>query len=1432
MTSTKARNRDAHATFAGFVFQVNVTILHWLRLLPGQHLELEAGEDIDVIQTAAAQGVENNQQFEQVKQLHRKRLTLRSGDALEAIANFCEHRKSRPEEKLSFRFLTTTSAGKERGWGGDENGIATWEKIRKGDVQGETRVSAIKMIKDFLKACVASVPKAVRKSFEEAVSSTDDEFAEMIGSFEWAMESGNHKAIENEILAELQKSAPPRSEETARRVYRDLFAFVFHLLTQSGLKTLTTALLSGEIQVTQEELLAAAHLRNWIDHVDEVLKRHESEIKELKDRIPNERAKTFYSPASAGEYTSKNGPLFDFNQTLRGRRTRLAELDSFLNNPGQKIALIPGRGGIGKTKLMRAWSEALTGWTVLWVSQHGVWHDGSINELPSTNALIIADDAHMYEDLDKIIGVVSSRAGNVQLKLVIGTRPSGIPRIDEMLARLASSDSVARFKRLSVISLRATEEIAREVLGSNYEYLAGRLAEVSRDTPLITVVGGKLIARGEIIPDLLVNDEEFRTEVFSKFHEERTGELPSSGRSKSALLSLIAAVQPVAPDKDDFVPRAAVFLSLRPDQIHDGLDFLATREVLIWSGGKLRIVPDLFADYLLELAAIYPDGRPKGYADAVYAAFGESHLSNLLRNFGELDWRITRTGRDFRLLNDVWALILKTFRRQDAVDRQHFLRTIQPITAFQPENVHKLLTVAMDQPVPSMKKWGIFRSTQEHILAHLPAMFAVTIYNEKTSADAFAKLWNLSQQRASEVSGPAQRALKSVVGYERYKHPTYNERVLEFIETLAESSASYSGRFTPLDLVCELLEREVPIEEWRGRAFVFSRHPVNFEATKQLRERSLRLIDRAIYSPCQRIAVLAADSFADALASFQPSFRATTTPEEQEWQDRERLDVLEMMRRRVIGADVAVPLAWKIHRILCSVERSRHQSLEVKSAATALYATLPRPDVLELFDILCTNEYEDNTDSDSGGLPSQRRRDQEDAVFAALREKFPSGTDQANQVEQLLQQAARAGIRAESEGTVLSHMCRSRTFLEGFSQYVVNHPQSIVATYIGTAMDQWRYQDRSEYARYGVFFARSEYAPIAASVASGVAHGPVEEPLQQEDLDILTILAKRSEPAVLHSVIWGLKRLTRVEEFRPAAFDLIGGMKIGGCENLAGEYCAIFGPYALPASMMNPTLAEQMFANLVEVDELDHQHFDNFLVSVCGVAPASIVSFLEARINRALTIENAPDGGADSDYEAIPISSSWSVLKAARNSPEYEGALRRFVELMQRYPRYESELSTIFWRMADVWPGEEPGTTVFAALDDLLHASKEDALLVLRSLEEAPLGLAISHPTFALHVLWSCAEFGDEFKQAAIARLTSTCFASGGVQAVQPGAPIMVRSGLSEPWQARAIELLANCQLGSGAFELFQNIVWTSQPVFQTLDIDGMSDELEEEEEE
>jgi hypothetical protein len=1418
--------RDAHATFAGFVFQVNVTILRWLKLQPTQHLELEAGEDIDVIQRAADSDSNDVRSLEQVKQLRKRRLTLRGGDALESVSNFCEHRRVNPGEYLTFRFLTTTDVGRERGWTAGASAIETWEQVRTGQLEGDERAAAIAAIHKLLVSCRR--PKAVSKSsweFLRTVLSRSDqgELAEIITSFEWATGSGDHAAIEANVLTVLEKSEPPRSPEIARRVYRDLFAFVFRLLCTSGKKSLTTDILVAEIRsstLTPKDLLAAAKLREWIDHVNSALERHEEDIEELKGRIPAERAKTFYEPETSSEHSSKTGPLFDFNQTLRGRQTRLSDLDRFLNDLALRIAILPGRGGIGKTKLLRDWSRGKAGWKILWVSQHGVWHEGTVAEIPAADTVIVADDAHHYGNLDKLISFVSSWPGAPRLKLIIATRPSGQAYVDEMLARLADESFIVRYKTLRALNKGAAIEIAKEMLGSEYEHLSERLAEVSKDTPLITVVGGKLIARGQITPDLLANDREFRQIVFTKFAEDCTGPLPSGGRSKSELLELIAAVQPVEDQGDKFVARASVFLSLRPDQIRRGLRALEQTEVLIRGGGRLRIVPDLFADYLLETASIDGNGRANGFADDVFVAFEESHLSNVLKNFAELDWRITQNGNESRLLERIWSSIWARFRSQNALERRHFLREVTDIAVFQPVNVQTLIQIAMDEEAQPVKQWG-YRTTQLHILAELPALLGITIFNERTSVDAFDRLWRLAQHESEDVSGPAQRTLKEAIGYRKYKHVIFNERILALVEKRAEDITSYQGKFTPLSLMDELLDREVDTTEWKGRSFSISALPVNYGTIKALRERALLIIDHALYAQEPRIAVRAAGSLGSILAEYHPKFRSGVTEEERVWQDSERLDTLELLRKRLEAGNVPLQLAWKVNRILTSIDKRAALSSAVLNAAAALLLHLKRPEHFDFFDVLCTNEYEDNTEADGFILPTLKRREQQNSAITSLRKKFPQVEDQIGAVEQFLAQALDAAINPESVDSVLSQMCGDGIFLEGFSEHALRHDVSLLASVVGIAVRQWRYADATQYARYGCLFARSPNVRIARSVADVVSYGPpLSEPTHQ-DVEILTALAQRKEPYVLESVLIGLKRLPKANAFRDRALALITGVEIGNHHHLAKEYCNIFGPYGISAALLDRAGVEKMLANLIGVDELDRDAFGGFVANVCGIAPLAIASFFEARISHAQMLE---DNGEDTDYEPIPSSFSWSTLSAVRGSSDYETALRNLRDLIKRVPEHAFHLASIFWHIGTT------DTPTFSVLDELLHTSDPDDLeWLIRLLADAPKGLALNHPMFAIHVLTECADRGEELKRAAMGRLIGNCFSLGGFQ-VMTGRSVMAgRSGeLSDAVQASAAALLANCGSGSLAFQLYTEIAnarGTSfpQPTFPD-DLDELED--------
>jgi hypothetical protein len=79
--------RDAWSTIAGFVLQVDFTILRWLNLENGEVLELECGEDIDTIQEQlSAAGIDETRRMEQITR-ESGTLTLRTPKALKHCGN-------------------------------------------------------------------------------------------------------------------------------------------------------------------------------------------------------------------------------------------------------------------------------------------------------------------------------------------------------------------------------------------------------------------------------------------------------------------------------------------------------------------------------------------------------------------------------------------------------------------------------------------------------------------------------------------------------------------------------------------------------------------------------------------------------------------------------------------------------------------------------------------------------------------------------------------------------------------------------------------------------------------------------------------------------------------------------------------------------------------------------------------------------------------------------------------------------------------------------------------------------------------------------------------------------------------------------------------------------------------------------------------------
>ena len=122
-------------------------------------------------------------------------------------------------------------------------------------------------------------------------------------------------------------------------------------------------------------------------------------LERLADTGWLESIRTFTTPDRFFKRFEAN-PLFDFSQMLRGRESCLKDLAAFLSDEYKSVAVLTGRGGIGKSKLIHDWTKQASGWTILFKKERASVHANSELELKGNEILVIADDAHRQSDLE------------------------------------------------------------------------------------------------------------------------------------------------------------------------------------------------------------------------------------------------------------------------------------------------------------------------------------------------------------------------------------------------------------------------------------------------------------------------------------------------------------------------------------------------------------------------------------------------------------------------------------------------------------------------------------------------------------------------------------------------------------------------------------------------------------------------------------------------------------------------------------------------------------------------------------------------------------------------------------------------------------------------------------------------------------------------
>jgi hypothetical protein len=1030
----------------------------------------------------------------------------------------------------------------------------------------------------------------------------------------------------------------------------------------------------------------------------------------------------FDSPTAYFAPFDEPGHLIRHDLPLVGRAGELAALRAAVEDPSVRIVVQPGRGGIGKTRLLRALAEALTksGARVLFVRPGAELSAEAVDELPMEPVTVIVDDAHRPDvSLRALLAEAGRRS---DMTVVLAVRPAG----RDAVLTAATDAGLEPAQAAILLSLDALDHgqvstLAQSAAGRSDTHTQ-RLADATMESPLITVIGGRLLARGQLG---LATDEELRRSVLARFSAEQLGRVTPRVPENAArsLGTLIAALQPLNAEDDGLLSAVAAEVDVPVSQVRRWLGELEAAGLLLARGRLRRLTPDVLADELLLEACVDRAGRPTGYADELWERYAGSAAENLLVNLAELDWRPLAHGSS--LLDRVWQNVEERFAGADAWAREQLLETVVRAAFFVPERALRLVRTALADPAHPTD-WAVVgvRIDDSDVRAKLPAVLRAVAQHPEYAREAFDLLWVLGRDDNRPMHSHPDHPLRimgETAGYDTGS-AAHHDALLDLVEHEIGRDGSDEHHHLPLELVKPLLAREGTSSRARGRVINLSSYAVNYDATRRWRERIRRiLVDRAVNGP-PRERVTAAKLFDDALALPHGYFGNPVSRKTQEaWTDDQQalLDAIDAIEAASSDAAVRDALAralrWHTEHDPSAAVRDRAGQLvgRLAGADEELVAAVAHP-----WDL----------------LDRQAADDRNARVAARLLGQYSDPDALADTLEGLVTDLVDRGHEA-TIAPVLSRVCReSPAHARGVWAWVYRHPDAMIAMQDAVALDELRRRgDRvDDLLHDGWSSGEGALRRAAASYLSSGAW--FEEPTDTE-LRILEECVADDDPIVRHLTSTTLLRLRQTNGGLAARLAL--RMPSASDDDVDILFATVHehGLAALEQEDLD-RLTEQ----LVAVPEL--QHFACELIA--GLAGTDIDRWLTVW-RRRLEHERKADDGV-SRYRAVPRRDHTADLLRDVAAPERRRALERLLRITGSLDGWAArQLGTLYWRVGipdadDLTDDLEPldAQRTAEALDVFAEWATEDttdADVVVNMLFELPWQAVLQHPDWGRRLL-------------------------------------------------------------------------------------------------
>lgn len=1077
------------------------------------------------------------------------------------------------------------------------------------------------------------------------------------------------------------------------------------------------------------------------------------------------RVSAFQTPEQFFRPFADRAAVFSHAYPLVGRTEHVDQLAAFARSK-RRVALLIGRGGMGKTRILREALEqiqAAEGAPMVRLLREGVvFSRDAARELPAGPLLLVADDAHPIDGLPELLATAQEYPERI--RLVLTSRPYGLPDLQRRLVEAGfGGDAVEVLPEVGDLTRDEVMALASEVLGPAFGHHADRLVAVSRDSPLVTVVGGRLLAEWRIDPALLANSDAFAREVFSRFQDMLVEAVPDHVGAERAkkVLRLVAALGPFRPDHEALVKRAAEFVGLHPDELHDVLSVLQGTGGLLQRGFSLRVTPDVLSDHILEQACVAPHGRSTRYADRVFERFHDVSLANLLRNLAELEWRLGHDRREVDLLGRIWNVLGELYVRRQGFERQRLVEAVALVAYFQPRQALTFARVVLEQiePEDPAARDSIYGSPREGVLRALPSMLDDVAHYPDTIRESLDLLWDLRiEDYARPRSNPHHpvRVLRRLAKLEPGKPEWVYESMLDQIDGWLDRDDAFAHDWSPIDVLDALLKREGSVHWVSGVQYTWREFIVTLDAFGTVRKRAIGVLE----SLGRRNEPLVQRRVLESLlaAFWRPAdldHRAgvsdaelTARREENQMFARAAEGLLAAARSDLLNAIAGHALT----QALSSSEPDPHDD-----AMWSLLKRLPQDFQSRLTSYLWNGSPQ--FPLWRGDLPPSREKVDHDArtVGRAFLRYYPTAEAVKAKLERRLDDMSRYGVSPEP-CYFLGHLAFENPFAGGqLVGLLIGDPASPLARCLNRLLLPLREQDGDDFLRLVRAAAGSGHPLLAERAALALSQ---VDALRGPERELVGDLATHVDSEVRLRVIHALSRFPG--DARDEALRVAATIDVGTDPVLADELCGLLVDGWGVVVQVPEVMVRALHEKLILVRELSNS-FDcvrAFIEWLMVRDPGAVADLFLARVRRHVSTRTA-------DFQPVPYARFWCISIQQSDNDARGHALRRARDAMLDLDRYDPYwLGQLFAVMSGGW--DEVSLEVLGEWVDSRDERRIAAVGYL--LAEAESSFVFDQENFAVRLLVAAERAGADTLRAVRGSLGHSARSGGGMGT--PGQPM------------------------------------------------------------